>query len=130
MSPENLTSLSSSEWKIMAIIWKKSACAARDVYHEAGAKYGWAHSTVKTMLRRLVEKGYLKTTQIGNSFLYEPTRPALKPLLRSADELLGRAMDGTVGPLLAHMVRRSRLSQEEIADLRSLLDDCENIKED
>jgi predicted transcriptional regulator len=81
------------------------------------------------MLRRLVEKGYLKTTQIGNSFLYEPTRPAIRPLLRAADELLARAMDGTVGPLLAHMVKRSQLSQEDIADLRSLLDDFESSEE-
>ena len=129
MSSTNLSPLSSSEWKIMSIIWNRSACAARDVYNLAGPKYGWAQSTVKTMLRRLVEKGYLKTTQVGNSFLYEPTRPALKPLLPAADELLGRAMDGTVGPLLAHMVRRSRLSPEEIEELRSLLDDCGPQKE-
>jgi predicted transcriptional regulator len=113
----------------MAIIWEKKACAARDVYLDAGEKHGWAPSTVKTMLRRLVEKGYLKTTQIGNSFLYEPTRPALKPLLRSADELLARAMDGTVGPLLAYMVKRSQLTREDIKDLRLLLDDSDPNEE-
>lgn len=129
MSSSDLEPLSRSEWKVMTIIWKKKACAARDVYQEAGNSHGWAPSTVKTMLRRLVEKGYLKTTQIGNSFLYEPTRPALRPLLRSADELLARAMDGTVGPLLAHMVKRSQLSREDIADLRSLLDDFEPNEE-
>ena len=130
MSLSDLEPLSRSEWKVMTIIWEKKACAARDVYRDAGDKHGWAPSTVKTMLRRLVEKGYLETTQIGNSFLYEPTRPALRPLLRAADELLARAMDGTVGPLLAHMVKRSQLSQDDIADLRSLLDDFEPGKED
>lgn len=129
MSSKDLEPLSRSEWKVMTIVWGKKACAARDVYREAGDKHGWAPSTVKTMLRRLVDKGYLKTTQIGNSFLYEPTRPALRPLLRAADELLARAMDGTVGPLLAYMVRRSELSQEDIADLRSLLDEFDPTEE-
>ena len=129
MPSHNLEPLSRSEWKVMAIIWEKKACAARDVYLDAGKKHGWAPSTVKTMFRRLVEKGYLKTTQIGNSFLYEPTRPALKPLLRSADELLARAIDGTVGPLLAYMVKRSQLTREDIEDLRLLLDDSDPNEE-
>lgn len=130
MSSKDLEPMSPSEWKVMTIIWEKKACAARDVYQVAGDKYGWAPTTVKTMLRRLVTKGYLKTTQIGNSFLYQPTRPALRPLLRAADELLGRAMAGTVGPLLAHMVKKSQLSQEDIEELRSLLDDVEPNEED
>jgi predicted transcriptional regulator len=130
MSSKDLEPMSPSEWKVMTIVWEKKACAARDVYQEAGDKYGWAPTTVKTMLRRLVAKGYLKTTQIGNSFLYEPTRPALRPLLRAADELLGRAMEGTVGPLLAHMVKKSQLSQEDIEELRLLLDDVEPNEED
>jgi predicted transcriptional regulator len=129
MSSKDLEPMSPSEWKVMTIIWEKKACAARDVYREAGDKHGWAPTTVKTMLRRLVAKGYLKTTQIGNSFLYQPTRPALRPLLRAADELLGRAMEGTVRPLLAHMVKKSQLSREDIADLRSLLDDVEPNEE-
>jgi hypothetical protein len=38
-------------------------------------------------------------------------------------------MDGTVGPLLVHMVKRSQLSQEDIADLRSMLDAVEPDEE-
>jgi len=36
----------------MTIIWELKACAARDVYQEAGGKHGWVPSTVETMLRR------------------------------------------------------------------------------
>ena len=77
---------------------------------------------IETILRRLVEKGYLKTTQVGNSFLYRPARPALKSLLGAADTLLENAIEGTVGPLLAYMVKKGDLSAEELAELRSLLD--------
>jgi predicted transcriptional regulator len=38
-------------------------------------------------------------------------------------------MEGTVGPLLAHMVKKSQLSQEDIKELRSLLDDVEPNEE-
>lgn len=121
--PKQPEPLSPAEWEIMKIIWEKKSCAARDVYEIAGQKHNWAVSTVKTMLRRLVEKGQLKTQQVGNSFLYTPSCSAQKTLFQSADALLGRALEGTVAPLLAYMVKRSNLSQSEIEQLRSLLDE-------
>ncbi len=119
-SPELLTP---AEWNVMKIIWQQGQGAARDVYQVAGKKYGWAPSTVKTILRRLVEKEYLKTSQIGNSFLYRPARPVLKSLCGAADVLLDHALDGTVGPLLAYMVKKSRLSPEELHELRGLIEE-------
>ncbi|HUW82429.1 MAG TPA: BlaI/MecI/CopY family transcriptional regulator [Phycisphaerae bacterium] len=122
MSRRQPETLSPAEWKVMRIVWQHGSCAARDVYEEAGRLHGWAVSTVKTMLRRLVAKGYLRTTRVGNSFLYRPARPALRPLLAAADDLLANAVEGTTGPLLVHMVKRSRLSAEDLAKLRALLD--------
>ncbi len=122
--------LSAAEWKVMKIVWEKKSCAARDVCEAAGASEGWAASTVKTLLRRLVEKGYLKTTQVGNSFLYRPARPALKSLFSAADSLLEHAVEGTVAPLLAYMAEKSNLSVEEVAELRELLDELAPPQED
>jgi BlaI family penicillinase repressor len=117
--------LSAAEWKVMKIVWELKTGAARDIYERAGEEYGWAASTVKTLLRRLVEKGFLTYSQVGNSYLYRPARPALKSLLAAADTLLANALEGTVGPLLAHMVKRSKLSKEELEQLRELLDKAE-----
>ncbi len=122
MTKNSTNRLSPAEWKVMRIVWQQKSCAARDVYQVAGEKHGWAASTVKTILRRLVDKGYLKTTQVGNSFLYRPTGSPLKSLYGAADALLGNALEGTVGPLVAYMVRQGDLSTEEVDQLRSLLD--------
>jgi BlaI family penicillinase repressor len=122
MAKETTQPLSTAEWKVMNIVWRRKRCATRDVCEDAQAQFGWSPSTVKTLLRRLVEKGYLQTTQVGNSFLYRPARPALSALRRAADTLLHNALEGTVGPLLAHMVKSSRLSAEEVEELRALLD--------
>lgn len=114
--------LTPAEWKIMKIVWERKSCAARDVYTEAEDTLGWAPSTTKTLLRRLVEKGFLKTRQIGNSFLYRPARPAKGVLFEAADALLNNAVEGTTGSLLAHMVKKGDLSQDELAELRLLID--------
>ena len=122
MAPENAESLTQAEWKIMRIVWRHRSCSARDVYQQAADRHGWAISTVKTLLHRLVEKGHLRASKVGNSFVYRPAQPALKSLLMAADSLLENVLAGMAGPLLMHLVKRSDLSPEEIAQLRSMLD--------
>ncbi len=114
--------LTPADWKVMRIVWQLKKCAARDVYAETGRLYEWAPTTTKTVLARLVSKGYLSATQIGNSFLYRPTRPPLNTLLKAADALADQLLEGTTGPVLAHLVKKSNLTPEELAELRALID--------
>ena len=92
------------------------------MYQEAGRQLGWAPTTAKSVLRRLVDKGCLTTTQVGNSFLYRPAETAVKALLVAADALLENMLEGTTGLVLSHIVEKSKLSAEERARLRALLD--------
>jgi predicted transcriptional regulator len=119
-SPEPLTV---AEWKVMKIVWPLKSCSARDVYEEAQQVHGWAPSTTKTLLRRLVEKGHLTVTPVGTSYLYRPTRPAWRSIAGAADALLDVTLEGLGGKLLAYMVKKSRLSHDDVAQLRRLLDD-------
>lgn len=114
---------SAAEWKILRIVQRLSPCAARDVVAELEDESGWSASTIKTLLRRLTQKGHLKTKRIGNSFEYRPTHSAHKLLCQAADGLLANAMGGAVGPLLAYMVERSELSADELEELRDVLED-------
>jgi BlaI family transcriptional regulator, penicillinase repressor len=114
--------LTPAEWKVMKIVWNRKECAARDVYVEAGRSLGWAPTTAKSVLRRLVEKGHLTTTQVGNSFLYQPAESAVKSLIAAADVLLDNVLEGTTGLVLSHMVEKSELSDDELSKLRALLD--------
>jgi predicted transcriptional regulator len=114
--------LSRAEWKVMKIVWRRGRAAARDVIAEAASANDWRPSTIKTLLKRLVDKGHLKATRVGNSFLYEPVEAPLPALQRAGDTLLDHAVDGLAGPLLVHLVKRSRLSADDLADLRALLD--------
>ena len=117
--------LTAAEWKVMKIAWELGDFAARDVCELALDAHGMSVSTVKTHLRRIVEKGYLKTTQVGNSFLYKAAKPALGTLKGAADALLDKAVEGTTAPLLAYMVKKSHLTADELRELRALLDSSE-----
>ncbi len=121
MARKPVDPLTQTEWKVMRTVWEKKSCAARDICEDLCQPNNWSVSTVKTILARLVDKGFLNTTQIGNSFLYKPARSAIKTLTSAADNLLGNTLEGTTGPLLSYMVKNSKLSGEDIEELISLL---------
>jgi BlaI family transcriptional regulator, penicillinase repressor len=123
MSREAPEPLTVAEWKVMKIVWRQKSCSARSVYEEAGASHGWAPSTTKTLLRRLVEKRHLSVTPVGTSYLYRPARPAWQSLAGAADTLLDNTLEGMDGKLLAYMVKKSRLTPDDLAQLRALLDE-------
>ena len=125
--PEPLTA---AEWKVMKIVWRLKSCAARDVHQVAGGAHGWAPSTTKTLLRRLVDKGHLSATAVGTSYLYRPARPAWQSIAGAADTLLENTLDGMGGRLLAYLVKKSKLTSEDLVQLRMLLDQHGTTAED
>ncbi len=122
MSLEERKDLSRAEWKVMKVVWELRKAMAREIYTIAGREHSWTPATVKTILKRLVDKGYVTTTPVGNGFVYRPTHTALSALQSAADTLLTNAIEGATGPLLAHMVERTSLSREDLDALQKLIE--------
>ena len=114
--------LSAAEWKVMKIVWDLKKGMAREIYTIAGEEHGWTPPTVKTLLKRLVDKGYLETTTVGNGFVYRPARSAIAILKSAANTLLEHTIDSATGPLLAHMVDASDLDESDLEQLQQLID--------
>jgi len=121
MSSGERKDLSKAEWKVMKIVWELRKAMAREVYTIAGKQHSWTPATVKTILKRLVDKGYVSTTRVGNGFVYRPAQTALSTLQSAADTMMTNA-EGVTGPLLVHMVERVSLSEEDLDSLRKLID--------
>lgn len=111
-----------AEWRILSVVSQRGPSSAAEILEQLRGDTDWSASTVKTLLRRLVDKGYLRVRTVGNSFLYSAGRSPLAALRRAGEELLDRASDAAVGPLLFHLLKRSRLSQRDIDELRALID--------
>ena len=122
MSPAERKDLSKAEWKVMKIVWELRKAMAREVYTIAGEQHSWTPATVKTLLKRLVDKGYVSTTQVGNGFVYRPAQTPLSTLQAAADTLMTNAVEGMTGPLLVHMVERTALSADDLDSLQKLID--------
>ncbi|MBF0779978.1 MULTISPECIES: CopY/TcrY family copper transport repressor [unclassified Granulicatella] len=65
--------ITSAEWRIMAIVWANRSIEAINIYRTLEEELQWSLSTVKTLLARLVKKGYLTTEKQGKTYLYFAT---------------------------------------------------------
>ncbi len=114
--------INDTEWDLLEVLWAKERATAREVTEALTKTRGWAVSTVKTMLDRMVQKDLVAARQVGNVWEYTP---AVKPVeaRRSAwAELVDKAFGGAVAPALQFLAKDAKLSKRELAELRELLD--------
>src|SRR3954469_8436139 len=98
MSSDEAKELSRAEWKVMKVVWELRKAMAREVYTIAGREHSWTPATVKTILKRLVDKGDVLTTPGGGGFVSRPAGTALSTLQSAADALMTNAVEGATGP--------------------------------
>ena len=113
--------ISPGEWEVMAVVWEKSSVDATTVAEVLERKKKWTLTTVRTLLRRLVNKGALAYETEGKKYVYTP-RVTMEDCARQEsesflDRVLGRAPAAT----LLHLVKRANLTPSEIEELRRVL---------
>ncbi|GLB46387.1 uracil phosphoribosyltransferase [Philodulcilactobacillus myokoensis] len=67
---EQLEQITNSEWKIMRVIWTLGHSTSKQITSLLSEKEDWKASTVKTLLRRLDRKGFLKIVRKGRTYVY------------------------------------------------------------
>lgn len=113
--------LSDAEWTVMNEVWRQSPVKTRDVLEAVEGETGWAYTTVKTILTRLVDKGALHMRMRANTSLFEPRISREKARRSAVKSLLERAFDGTFGSLVQHMMTEERLSAGDRKKLSTML---------
>ncbi len=118
-------SISDAEWQVMNVVWDGQPLAAQEIIARLEGDTSWAPATIKTMLHRLVAKKVLTYDLKGNRYVYR-SRVRRSDCVRAASRsFLERVFDGEPAPLLAHFLRSSKLSAEEVMQLRRILDERE-----
>jgi BlaI family transcriptional regulator, penicillinase repressor len=113
--------ISAAEWEVMAVVWEKAPIAASDVAEVLAQKKEWALATVRTLLRRLVDKGALEQALDGKRLLYKPRVTMAECVQRESESFLDRVLGRTPSDTLLHLVRETNLSSEDIEELRRIL---------
>lgn len=107
----------------MKIVWERQPCSAGDVQEALADERGWAYSTVKTTMDRLVKKGVLALSRVRHVQLFSARLSRTEAARGDVRRLIERAFDGAVAPVFNHLVAHEKLTAEDLAALRQLINE-------
>ncbi len=107
--------------RIVQVLWNRGQATAREITDSLNEAEPIAHSTVQTLLRQLEAKGAVGHKAEGRTFVFFPKVKEEKVKSTAARELLERVFGGSVGSLVAHLLRDERLSRADLDELERLI---------
>lgn len=116
--------LTGRELQIMHHYWRHGAATAQEVRDRlAGSdKLDLTYTTIATLVRILVDKGFLEATNSERPFRYQATRPYEEVSAKLLDDVVDRVFLGSRKALLLRLFGDQKLSAKERAALERIME--------
>ena len=105
----------------MAVAWERAPVAASTVVKVLEDRKQWTLATVRTLLRRLVNKRALRQEIEGKRYLYTPLISMAECVRQESESFLDRLLGRAPSEAILHLVKRVDLSAKDIEELRRIL---------
>ena len=115
------------ERELLAIVWRLGTVTAEQAREELARPL--KDSTVRTVLRRLEEKGYLAHSVENRTFFYRPAESRQHVAARAAKRIVDWFCEGSVEALLVGMVDQKVLDRGELERLAKRIAEAQKNSE-
>ena len=115
--------LSKSELRIARTIWQLGHATVGQVFQALPDDVEIDYSTVQTYIRRLEQKGYIRSSRTGRNKTYSPKVQPRRVIRETVDDLMERLFDGEVIPLMRHLIQDRGMEPSQIEQLREMLNE-------
>jgi len=110
-----------SELEVMRVLWEHGGTLPLiDIRHALQARSSWEDSTMKTLVRRLQQKGVIQLVRRG---VYTAVISEDDYARWSTQSFVNKIFAGSAKKLIATMVSSGQMSKEDITELSSILED-------
>jgi predicted transcriptional regulator len=117
MPKPSRASLSGLENKVMRVVWQQDQATAEVVRAALADSDNLKDSTVRTILRRLEQKGYVTHQTEGRTYVYSPTVAQRNVAADAVRGIIQKLCNGSVEDLLMGMVDREVVSSDTLQQL-------------
>lgn len=115
-----------AELSVLEALWEAGALTIRELTDALYPRGGTSHyATVQKLLDRLGDKGCVRRSKEGRAFRFEAAVAKEDLIDHKLQAVADQLCDGSLTPLLTHLVKERRLKAGEIQDLRTLLDELD-----
>jgi len=124
-APSDLPRPTDAELEILTVLWSRGPSTVRDVHEAVSIRKPTQYTTVLKLMQIMAEKGLVRRDEKQRAHIYSATQPCEGTQRQLAGDLLQRAFSGSAKSLMLGALSSKRVSKEELAELRSFLEDYE-----
>ena len=117
------------ELELLRWVADHGSCTVGQATAGFGESLGLARTTVQTMLERLHAKQRLRRRKVDGVFRYDAVESPGEVLRGAVHQFIEQTLDGSVSPFVAYLSERQDCSDEELQELRALVDQLQRSKE-
>jgi BlaI family penicillinase repressor len=113
--------LTDLENEVMRAVWDGETCSVEAVHRIVSRNRNLKETTIRTLLRRLEQKGYLTHESDGRAYVYQAVEPPRSLAARAVRQIIDRFCQGSVEELVNGMVEAKVLSKADLDGLEKLV---------
>src|SRR5580658_10642992 len=113
--------LTELESQVMRAVWDAGPSTVEAVHQTVSRSRTLKETTVRTLLRRLEQKGYLTHKEEGRAYVYHAVEPARSLAARAVRQIIDRFCQGSVEELVSGMVEAKVLNKVDIDQLEQFV---------
>jgi BlaI family penicillinase repressor len=110
-----LPDLGGLEFEVMQVVWANGPLTAEVVREQLTRRL--RESTVRTVLRRLEDKGYVTHTVDGRTYVYAATQPRGRVAAKAVQRIVDWFCNGSVDEVLVGMADTAMLDKQKLREL-------------
>jgi BlaI family transcriptional regulator, penicillinase repressor len=113
------------ELAILRVVWSRKTCTVREVHEALQAERNTGYTSTLKMMQVMCEKGLLKRDDTRRPQVYRPAIPQEQTQKKIVRDLVKTVFGGSARKLVMQAVQSHKISREELAEIRNLLDQLE-----
>jgi BlaI family transcriptional regulator, penicillinase repressor len=106
---------------VMQAVWDAAPASVEAVHRLVSPQRNIKETTVRTLLRRLETKGYLRHESAGRAYVYHAIEPSRSLAARAVRQIVDRLCRGSMEELVSGMVDAKVLSDRDLKGLESFV---------
>ena len=113
--------ISAAESQVMETLWSRGPLTPEEIIAATAKANDWGAGTVRTLIARLLRKGFLAGARQESGYVYKPLVKRDDYVRSETQLLLDRLFGGEVTPLVAHFVSAQKLTTADMKKLKKLI---------
>lgn len=122
--------ISPAEWQVMRIVWTLNEVTAQDIIDVMLRKTSWTESTIKTLIGRLVKKGYLAKDDESRPYTYSALVTEELTMEEHEKQLINSFCAHHVGMVMTDVLSDTEMTKSDIQKMIAMLTEKEKTAPD